>query len=143
MYQKMTDKDFVARKKHKCDWCMEKINKGEKYNYQAFIFDGEFYEWRSHLACNRVVSAIWDYVDPDEGMSSEEFDEGCADVCREFICLDCHEWNKEDGCEKDKLYCIDKLDKFFKTHELYQAKREGFYRIWKARERRRISEVKE
>ena len=129
----MTNKDVVARKEHRCDWCNLKINKGEKYNYQTFIVDGEFCDWHSHLACVRVVCAIWDYCDPYDGMDSWGFDAGCADVCRDFICPDCQEWDKEDGCKKDESYCIDKMDQFFKMHELYQEKRDGLYRIWKCR----------
>ena len=138
MYQNLTNKDVVARKEHQCDWCRQKISKGEKYNYQTFVFDGDFCEWHSHLACSRVASAIWDYCDPYDGMDSCGFDGGCADVCRDFICPDCLEWSKEySECEKDESYCIDKMDEFFKTHELYQEKRDGWYRIWKCRPKRR------
>ena len=136
MYQNLSRKDRIARKEHRCDWCNETINKGEKYYYETFIYDGEMCDWKSHLSCERIVSAIWDYIDPDEGMSADEFSEGCADVCREFICPDCPEWNKEySECEKDESYCLDRIDKFFETHEMYAA-REGYYRIWRCRELR-------
>ena len=136
MYQNLVIKDRIARKKHTCDLCGKIIDKGEKYEYQKFIYDGAFYEWRSHLACSRVSSAIWDYADPDEGMSSDEFDSTCADVCGVFICPDCPEWNKEYGdCEKDLSYCIDRMDEFFKTHELYSCQRNGYVTYWKCREK--------
>ena len=134
-YENIKQKDVVARKQHTCDWCNGTIEKGETYHYQAFKFDGEFCEWHSHLACSRVASAIWDYVDPDDGMDENQFDEGCADVCQEFICHDCEHYSKEfEECEKDEPYCIDRMDEFFKTHELY-AVREGYYRAWKCREK--------
>jgi len=136
MYENLVIKDRIARKKHTCDLCGKIIDKGEKYEYQKFIYDGAFYEWRSHLACSRVSSAIWDYADPDEGMSSDEFDSTCADVCGVFICPDCPEWNKEYGdCEKDLSYCIDRMDEFFKTHELYRCQRNGYVNYWKCREK--------
>ena len=136
MYENLVIKDRIARKKHTCDLCGKIIDKGEKYEYQKFIYDGAFYEWRSHLACSRVSSAIWDYADPDEGMSSDEFDSTCADVCGVFICPDCPEWNKEYGdCEKDLSYCIDRMDEFFKTHELYSCQRNGYVTYWKCREK--------
>ena len=136
MYENLVIKDRIARKKHTCDLCGKIIDKGEKYEYQKFIYDGAFYEWRSHLACSRVSSAIWDYADPDEGMSSDEFDSTCADVCGVFICPDCPEWNKEYGdCEKDLSYCIDRMDEFFKTHELYSCQRKGCVTYWKCREK--------
>ena len=136
MYQNLSHKDRIARKEHRCDWCNETIHKGEKYHYQTFIYDGVIHDWKSHLSCERIVSAIWDYIDPDDGMTDDEFSEGCADVCREFICPDCPEWSKEYGeCEKDESYCLDRIDKFFETHEMY-ATREGYYRIWRCRELR-------
>ena len=136
MYENLVIKDRIARKKHTCDLCGKIIDKGEKYEYQKFIYDGAFYEWRSHLACSRVSSAIWDYADPDEGMSSDEFDSTCADVCGVFICPDCPKWNKEfeDG-DDDLSYCIDRMDEFFKTHELYRCQRKGCVTYWKCREK--------
>jgi hypothetical protein len=137
MYEHLEMKNVIARKQHKCDWCEKPINKGEEYERQKFKYDGEFCEWHAHLACSRVVSAIWNYADPDEGMSSDEFDSTCADVCSEFICPDCENWNKEySECEKDESYCIERMDEFFKSHELYRAKKRGFYDVWKCRERR-------
>ena len=110
-------RDVIARKPHRCDYCGEWINKGEKYDYQKNIFDGTFYEWHTHLACSRIASAIWDYCDPDEGMSDQVFQDGCQEVCLRFVCPDCLKWNKEYECDDDKTYCIDKMDEFFKTHD--------------------------
>lgn len=134
MYQDLENKEVVARKQHYCDWCDGTIKIGEKYNRQKFIYDGEIYEWHSHLACSRLASAIWDYCDPDEGMDADQFCEGCQEICKRFICPDCKEWDKEYGeCEMDEPYCLDKMDTFFKTHELYKEGREAFYEIWKCR----------
>ena len=135
-YENLQHKDIVARKPHSCDWCDGTISKGEKYHYEVFKYDGELCTWHSHLACTRIASAIWDYVDPYDGMTSDDFTEGCNDVCREFICPDCEHWNKEyEDCEKDEQFCLDKLDEFFKTHELY-AERDGYgYRVFKCREK--------
>ena len=136
MYEHLETKNVIARKEHKCDWCEKLISKGEEYERQKFKYDGEFFEWHTHLACSRVASAIWDYADPDDGMDSDQFDEYCAEVCCRFICPDCENWNKEYGeCEKDESYCIERMDEFFKSHELYRAERRGFYEFWKCRER--------
>ena len=130
MYEELKRKTVKSRKPYTCDWCNETIEKGEMYEYQVFKFDGDFCEWRSHLACQRVVSAVWDYADPYDGMSSDDFMSTCNDVCREFICPDCPEWDKEySECNKDEAYCIDRMDDFFRTHELY-ATRETYYRSW-------------
>ena len=135
-YIDLKRKDVKARKRHTCDWCGGHIEKCETYHYNAFIFDGDFCDWHSHLACNRIIHAIWDYVDPGaEGIDGTDFSEGCADVCRQFICPDCEHWNKDDeDCEKGELYCIDRMDEFFKTHELYRT-REGYYEKWRCREK--------
>ncbi len=137
MQQILERKDVVARKPHRCDWCNCAIEKGELYDWSKHVFDGDFYEWHSHLSCSRVASAIWDYVDPDEGMTEDEFWEGCRDISQSFVCPSCREWDKEtQECNKDESFCIDKLDEFFKTHELYIDRREGWCRVWKSREKK-------
>ena len=131
----------TARKNHRCDYCGVIIKKGEKYSYQKSIDGGIFYEWHAHLACSRVASGIWDYCDPDDGMSNQDFEDGCREVCQRFVCPDCPKWDKEYGeCNDDETYCIDRMDKFFETYELYQADREACYRVWKCREKRRASD---
>ena len=133
-YDVIEHRSKVARKQHDCDYCHNPIMKGEEYDYQKNIFDGEFYEWHTHLACSRVAAAIWDYCDPDEGMSDQEFRDGCQEVCQRFICPDCPNWNEEFAdCEMDETYCVDRMDSFFLTHELYKAGREAYYEIWKCR----------
>lgn len=144
MYEHLETKNVIARKQHKCDWCERVIEKGEEHERQKFKYDGELCEWHSHLACSRVASAIWDYADPDDGMDSWMFDEVCAEVCREFICPDCENWNDEfHDCEMDESYCIARMDKFFQTHELYRWKREGYATFWKCREKQKEGETNE
>ncbi|GAC1478406.1 MAG: hypothetical protein NVS1B6_19740 [Steroidobacteraceae bacterium] len=41
----------VARKSHRCIWCGEPINKGEKYKYTTGIFDGDFQANHWHPEC--------------------------------------------------------------------------------------------
>lgn len=138
MYENLGMVVRKARKPHKCDWCGQVIEKGEQYEYQKFVCDGQMYDWKAHLACSRVVSAIWDYFDPDDGMSDDEFADGCQEVCQRFICPDCPKWIKEyEECEDDESYCIDKMDEFFQTHELYEDRsmRTYRYKAWKCREK--------
>ena len=138
MYENLGTVVRKARKPHKCDWCGKSIGKGEQYEYQKYVYDGEMYDWKAHLSCSRIATAIWDYVDPDEGMSSDEFMDGCQEVCQRFICPDCPKWNKEyEECEDDESYCIDKMDTFFQTHELYEDRsmRTYRYKMWKCREK--------
>lgn len=129
-------KNVKARKPYKCDYCGRIIVKGEVHDWQKYIYDGSFYEWRCHLSCARVASAIWEYVDPDEGMSDQDFMDGCQEVCQRFICPDCPHWDKEyEGCDNDESYCIDRMDEFFQKYELYCAGRQGYAHIYKCREK--------
>lgn len=125
----------ISRKTHRCDLCGMQIQKGETYDYQRLIFDGTFYEFHSHCACSRVSSAIWNYVDPDDGMDEDQFQDGCQEVCQCFICPDCPKWDEEYcECVDDESYCIDKMDEFFKTHVLYKAGRKYYHTLWKCKE---------
>lgn len=136
MTEKLEHRDRVARKKHICNYCGGVIEKGETYDYYKGVFDGDVFEWKSHLACQRVADAIWDYADPDDGMSDQMFQDNCREVCQQFICPDCPKWNKEYAdCDDDETFCIDRMDDFFKVHELYLERREGYYTVWKCREK--------
>lgn len=141
MTETIEHKDRKARKMYTCDYCGQKIEKGEVYHYYKGKYDGALFDWRSHLACQRVADAIWDYCDPDDGMNEDQFQDGCAEVCQRFICPDCPKWDKEyEDCDDDETYCIDRMDEFFKTHELYKAGRKSYYEIWKCRVKERAGE---
>lgn len=136
MSDQLARKIRTARKPYTCDYCGQQIAKGEEYEWSKHIYDGIIFVWRNHLACGCVASAIWDYCDPDDGMDEDQFQDGCCEVCRRFICPDCPNWNEEFlDCEMDESYCIDRMDEFFQGHELYKAGREAYYEIWKVRER--------
>jgi len=126
----------TARKVHRCNLCGENILPLEKYNYAKLKFDGELYPWKEHIRCSEVCREIYDLVDPDEGMTMDDFCEGCREVCGVFVCPDCESYDREcQDCEKDKCYCIDKLQELFKTKELYMAARRFEGREWKVRDR--------
>ena len=136
MNELLARKDRKARKDHRCDLCGKIIHKGETYVLSKNICDGTIYEWHEHKNCSEVCGAIWDYVDPDEGMDDQEFQDGSQEVCQRFICPDCSKYDNEAGeCEDDLTYCIDKMTEFFKTHRLYRDGRDKYGReIWKVRE---------
>ena len=122
----------TARKEHICNYCGKKILLGEKYEVSVYKYDGEIYQWKSHEQCAFIAQAIWDYVDPDDGMSDYDFIEGCSDICIEFICPNC---SKMDTGECDKRYCPDKLYKLLQEKELYIDKQDGVISYWKLRDR--------
>ena len=45
-----------ARKEHFCEWCNEKILKGEKHAYRSYIFDHDFNSDHMHLECENAMS---------------------------------------------------------------------------------------
>lgn len=113
----------TARKPHTCSLCGAEIKTGEQYGYDTYKFNGEVYDWKMHMECDAVSTFLWDYVDPDEGMTQDEFLEACDDVCRIFICPDCEHFDSEgaedgDYCRENGTSCIHKLYELSKKYYL-------------------------
>ena len=111
-----------AHKRHSCGFCGRTIEKGERYKEQRCIGDGGPYVFRSHERCQRVSNAIWDYVDPDNGMTQDEFCDAVNELMSTFFCpFRCDRFDKENGeCKEGRLGtdCIAKFDEYLKTHQL-------------------------
>ena len=45
----------VAAKDHKCEWCGERIPKGEKHIQYSGVWEGEFQSWRMHHECHEIA----------------------------------------------------------------------------------------
>lgn len=115
-----------ARNPHICSYCNATIEKGEEYEWSKLAYEGEVYEWKSHISCKEIAVEIWDYVEPDEGMTEEDFREGVTAVCETFICPGCSE---EKCC---KTYCMDKVVEIFKKHTLKEVNdRKSPWKSWK------------
>ena len=111
------------RKPHTCSLCGAEIKTGEQYGCDTYTFNGEVYDWKTHMECDAVSTFLWDYVDPDEGMTQDEFLEACDDVCRTFICPDCEHFDSEgaedgDYCRENGTSCIHKLYELSKKYYL-------------------------
>jgi hypothetical protein len=53
-----TNKTVVCRKHHACEWCGEKIEKGESAKYRSGVNYGDFYSGHQHLECyNAMVNS--------------------------------------------------------------------------------------
>lgn len=136
MVETLDRRNRKARKQHRCDYCCGVIEKGEEYEWSKNIYDGTIYEWKNHIKCGFLVSQLWDYADPDEGMDEDLFAESLHDFCRAFVCPDCEKWSREyEECDEDERYCIDRAYDFLQTHELYRAERGIYGEIWKCRRR--------
>lgn len=63
----------IARKEHICNFCSGKIVKGEKYDRCTILFEGEIYDWKSHLECLELTKLLEMYGYYDEGVTEDEF----------------------------------------------------------------------
>lgn len=111
-----------ARKRHSCGLCGRPIEKGERYEEQRCIGDGGPYTFRAHERCQRISDAIWDYVDPDNGMTQDDFCDAVNGLMRTFYCpFRCDRFDKENvECREGRrgTGCIAKFDEYLKTHKL-------------------------
>jgi len=131
----LVDTKRKARKPHTCSYCGEAILKGEMYDYSKLKSDYSdgLYEWKSHEKCSFIASELWSYIDPDEGMTEENFRDGCSDFCRAFICHDCpNADNEAEECKLDKYFCVDKINEHLRTHDFRRVKdSRGWTHTWK------------
>jgi len=51
-------KVVTARKRHVCDYCYKPIERGENYQKQKGLYDGEFYELKHCLRCVEVIDFL-------------------------------------------------------------------------------------
>ena len=56
-----------ARKDHVCQWCGEKIHKGEKYVYMSMMVSGEFQIEKNHEDCDKAMNAHCDAMYKEHG----------------------------------------------------------------------------
>lgn len=68
-------KEVKANKEHRCDFCFDKIKKGETYCTSTHKQDGEVYTWKTHKYCSEIASRLKMYDDCDEGVTADDFQE--------------------------------------------------------------------
>lgn len=137
MPELIKDECRKARKRHLCNYCGHDIEPGEKYNYSLLKDGGDVYSWRAHEKCNFIATELWDYIDPWEGLDEDQFQEGCFDFSRAFVCPDCEKWDMDAGCDDDESYCLDKIYELLQKYELVCIGRDRWYRkAYKLKERK-------
>jgi hypothetical protein len=67
--------EVKANKEHRCDFCFDKIKKGETYCTSTHKQDGEVYTWKTHKYCSEIASRLKMYDDCDEGVTADDFQE--------------------------------------------------------------------
>ena len=111
-----------ARRIHVCDYCSCEIPKGERYEVQTNECNGKLYTWRAHLHCKELCGKIWDYVEPDEGMSGDDFYDAVRDLAHTFYCpFHCDEYDRDtQDCERgfEDNVCIKRFAKFMENREM-------------------------
>lgn len=64
----------VVRKVHRCVWCGEDINKGEKYHARTYTFEG-LQNDKAHLDCKQAMNSI-NWHEYDNGFDPHQFQRG-------------------------------------------------------------------
>lgn len=78
-------KEVKARKEHQCDWCLEKIKKGDRYSDHT-IKNDYVYHWKSHLHCDYLYDHLYmSNSDDGDGIDSDTFREYVLDYLREHF----------------------------------------------------------
>jgi len=69
----------VARKEHKCMFCNDTIEKGQRYNRQTIASDGIVYDWICHEECIEITSLLdMEDASMDDGINGDDFRD-CVD----------------------------------------------------------------
>lgn len=69
-------KEYKSIKSHVCNFCGGRIAIGEKYNKSTHKYDGQIYDWKTHLHCDYLADKLKMYNEVyDEGLSSDAFQE--------------------------------------------------------------------
>lgn len=69
----ISTKILKAKKFHRCDYCNQKIDLGEKYTNQFNRVSEGVYTWKSHLHCDEIALKLKMHDQADEGVSSDDF----------------------------------------------------------------------
>ena len=123
-----------SRKRHTCNLCGGIIPARAEYNMQINVYDGRLYTWRTHLHCQSLCGKIWNYVDPDEGMTYDRFQEAVAQLMHTFYCpYHCDEYFKQDDdCDRGfDAECVRLFAQFMEPRALFLVKEPNGFMCWR------------
>lgn len=118
MIDVINSKTPIARKQHRCDYCGGTIEKGEKYQNDTIVYDGDVYTWKSHLHCMALTSEMWDYK-TDEGLSDDDFQRWIDDYVLEYH----YNHEKDDICEEWQNKSVAELAKMIYEEKMAENER--------------------
>lgn len=112
----LTDETRKARKQHRCNWCGNIIQKGEKYRHSVNVDGGDMWSFKAHLKCDQIFDAFYKKDHPywDE-CNAEYFEESAIEYLCLHVCPSCPLWTKTEDyhgeCGSPNRWhdCIDKL----------------------------------
>ena len=99
-----------ARKEYACDLCNQTIRKGEIYNRHSGKYDGQMFDDKYHLTCQRIIKTYCSM------MGEREYNnDSVQDWLHDTYCYDCEHY-KNDDCEAFELNCPE-IQKRYKQEE--------------------------
>ena len=83
MLEILKENNPVAKKDHVCQFCGGVIKEGERYNRTTISYDGDVYDWKSHLHCLELTANLdMNRFCEDCGLTEEGFEAAISD----YIC---------------------------------------------------------
>ena len=83
MLEILKETNPVAKKDHVCQFCGGVIKEGERYNRTTISYDGDVYDWKSHLHCLELTANLdMKRFCEDCGLTEEGFESAISD----YIC---------------------------------------------------------
>jgi hypothetical protein len=74
----LSTKTQKAKKTHVCDYCWQKINAGQFYEYSAIVNCGDFYTFKNHVSCHQIALCLKMFEQDEvkyEGLTADYFQE--------------------------------------------------------------------
>lgn len=94
----LTDEIRTARKQHRCNWCGNPIQKGEKYRHCVNVDGGFLWHFKEHLRCNEIFEAFYKKEKPNPEECTQYFfeEEAVEELVAYGMCKECPHWRKPD-----------------------------------------------
>lgn len=117
--QALKTETHKARKEHHCGLCRGKINPGEKYIYQFIVDGGDSWDFKMHEKCGYISQKLWNWFDPDEGLTDDFFENDLPNYSHRFVCPHCECFNGEE-CSVEKNGGTDCIDRIYDRLQKYK-----------------------
>ena len=84
MLEILKETNPVAKKDHVCQFCGGVIKEGERYNRTTISYDGDVYDWKSHLHCLELTATLdMNQYCEDCGLTEEGFKDAISDYIQD------------------------------------------------------------